>query len=365
MFSGKRLILLGFIAVLLIAIPLTVYLAQQQQKIRSSAEALTVLSITSLTKTFAVGDNVPLRISINTGANAVTRLKMTINYDNSKLSTSAGGLQINKYKAPDETEMPIITQGPIYNEGIIEVEINTGALAINAIPTQFEIATLTFKAISPTDVSTTTVSFDRSQSYAMSASGESQAGEDVLKNVIPVSITITGEGPSSTPTITLTPTPTTQPVANTLPVCTGLSVSGVSSDSAAPIALTLTGAGNDSDGLINKATFNYGDGSVQVLTETGGLGSGTVNIQTTHTYTTGGNLTASLVLTDNNGAQSDSTSCVQTFTIVGPAATNAPTPTTYVPQPTLAQTGPGQTVLFVGGIGAVLSVIGLFLLFAL
>jgi len=47
--SGKKILAIGFVIVLLVAIPLTVFLIQQQQKTKSSANTTTVLSLVPYT----------------------------------------------------------------------------------------------------------------------------------------------------------------------------------------------------------------------------------------------------------------------------------------------------------------------------
>ena len=76
-FSGKKLFLIGFVVLLLVGIPATVYLVQQQQEIRSRAEKATNLSFqpessvgTPIVK--AIGQDIPLDIMVDPGTNLVS-----------------------------------------------------------------------------------------------------------------------------------------------------------------------------------------------------------------------------------------------------------------------------------------------------
>src|SRR3954471_10323760 len=125
-FSGKKIFLGGFIAVLLVGIPLTVYLLQQQQEVRSHAEKSTNVSFspdssqtTPLQKN--VGDVIPLDITINPGKNLVSFVKLEIQYDPEKLATdSANAFQANN------VVFPSILEGPVYSAGKISVTLSVG-----------------------------------------------------------------------------------------------------------------------------------------------------------------------------------------------------------------------------------------------
>src|SRR5476649_2011011 len=93
--SGKKILLVGFVIVLLIAIPITVYLVQQQSKTRSSAVAATILSLTPQSQSSSVGKDVSLDINLDPSINLVSFVKILITYDATKLATDAAGLVPN------------------------------------------------------------------------------------------------------------------------------------------------------------------------------------------------------------------------------------------------------------------------------
>lgn len=392
MFSAKRLLLIGFFAVILTAIPVTVYFLQQQQEVRSHAQAATSLSFSPpSTQSSPLQKNVDetfsLDLSVDPSSNLVSFVRLEIQYDSTKLATaSANGtdaFEVNR------AAFPSINEGPIYQDGKILVTVSVGSDPTKAIQTPTKIGTITFKALSPTDTPTL-VSYG-AQTQVLSIGSADQASENVLSSVSPAVIAIQGEA-SVTPTVTVTPsvtdtptptpteapiTPTDTPVAsptasvtpsidNQMPVCASLSA--IPASGSAPLTVNLTAQGNDPDGTISKVTFNFGDGNVATITD--GLGTSSIQTQTTHLYNSGGTYTASAVLTDNNdGVSVNAPACSQTIVVDGPVATPTatlvPTETVDTPTPTLPHPGPGNTIIGLGAFFTVLSLIGAVLFFAL
>jgi len=388
--SGKRLLLLGFIVVLLVAIPLTMYMAQQQQKTKSGAQAATKLTLTpAAPPSIAVNDKITLTVNVDPGTNQVSYVKFTITYDSTKLATTGSGLTLLPWRTGNGQQFtPAIIQGPIYDTGTISEAISVEDTPQNVIQTLTPIATIDFSALNPTDAAPTQVSFDTTKTQVLSLGSSDQFNENVLSTTIPADVTITAAAATTTttttttattttstttttaPTTTTTTTTTTIPATNQAPACASLTVD--TSSGSAPLAVNFTAAGTDPDGTVSKVTFNFGDGTVQDVTTGGNIGTNSVSVPLAHTYNSGGTFTASAVLTDNGGSQSSSSSCLQTINVSGAAAptstpTPAPTSTPVVvtPTPTMAPTGPGQTIIFIGGLGAILSGIGIILLFAL
>lgn len=391
-FSGKKFLLIGFIVVLLIAIPITIYLVQQQQETRGRAQPATTLTLTATPSNVALNGNVEVSFRVNPAQNniinSVGSVKFKIIYDSSKLSASADGFTLKSWTAADGRTpiSPSFFQTPIYEDGSIRGVIAVGPNPQNAIVASTEIAKITFKAIGATAPGSTQVRFDttndssgQANTAVYSITGESAANENVLSTTLPATITITDAAPTTiptpTPTIAASPTlaptvaPTATPtpgIANQSPACNDLALSA--SGSAVPLTATLIANGTDADGTINKVTFNFGDGTTQDVTAGGGIGSNSVNVSTTHIYNSAGTFTASALLTDSSGGQSSSTVCSETITVAqagAPTATPAPTTVATSPAPTLPPTGPGQTMLFIGALGAIISAIGAFLLLAL
>lgn len=404
--SGKKLFLIGFIIILLIGIPLTIYFLQKQQETRSRAQKSTNLTFAPESSQVSpiqknIGDSVPLDIMVNPGTNLVSFVKLSIQYDPDKLATDSA----NAF-APNTTVFPTVLEGPVYSSGKIEVTLSVGPDPTKAVQVLSKAGTVTFKAIANTAEGQPTVVTYSSTTQVLSIGSTDQASENVLSSTTPATIAIGGQAvitgtPVPIPTGTLTPTPvvtatetpTPSPTAtpsptsiaatatpttafvpsptgtgsaNVVPVCNSLAVDRATTGSA-PFSITFTANGTDSDGTISKVNFNFGDGAVSGdITTSGGIGTNSVNVQTSHTYNNAGTFTASAVLTDNNGGASNvTTSCQQTILVQG-AGTATPgvatTPGAMTPTPTLAKTGSVSTTIGIGA-AVLLFIVGGGLLF--
>jgi hypothetical protein len=376
--GGRKIFLFGFIAVLLIGIPVTIYLVQQQQETRTRAAKSTTLTFTPDSSANApiqknVGDEIPLDIFVDPGTNLVSWVKLEIQYDPEKLEAGDGAFTQNV------SVFPSVLEGPVYSKGKIAVTLSVGSDPTKAIQVKSKAATVSFKALATTPPGQPTLVSYGATTQALSIGFNDQASENVLSSATPANIAIGGE--SVTPTVTIPPgdptptiptTPTVPvtitpplsgtPSANIAPVCSLLSVDGATSG-AAPLSLSLTATGTDGDDTISKVTFNFGDGGVVDVTDAGGVGTASVSAQTQHTYTTGGTFTASAILTDSKGGISDSASCRQTITVTASGgATTAPTDT---PVPTLPPTGSTGAAMAIGAVIMAIVIGGGFLFFFL
>lgn len=380
-FSGKRILLLGLLLVLLIGIPLTVFFVQKEQETRSRATAATTLffalpgQVTQLTSPLqkAVGDTVSVDIVIDPGTNQVSFAKLQINYDTTKLATTESSFTVNP-SAFQSTPL----EGPLYtssgNTGNIAVTLSVGADPTKVIQNKVKVATLIFKTIAGTGTTPTQITFG-SQSQVLSIASSDQPSENVLlPNPAPASIVITEEQtqPTTTVTPTVNATPTSSQTANQPPLCISLT-SDASGSGNTPFTVNFTAAGSDPDGTISKATFNFGDGPVLDVTQNGGIGTNAVNVLTSHIYNTPGTFKATVIFTDNNGSISNNPACSQTITVTAsggiggestPTATMTPT-TPPTATPTLAPSGTTDTLLKVGLLGTLLSIAGAIVFFAL
>lgn len=217
-FRGSKILLLGFIFVLLVAIPLTVYILQKQQEVRSRAVAATKLyfsqpsqttpPLTTLQK--AVGETFDLDIIVDPGTNQnqVSFIKLNITYDGSKLTVVDSKLDVN------ETAFPAILEAPSYTSGNTSVTISVGADPAKVITTVTKVATITFKVAAVTADPRISIAFTGSQ--VLSIASSDQPSENVLANSIPLSLTIVpaaGATPTPGPTVTPTLRPSAAPTA--------------------------------------------------------------------------------------------------------------------------------------------------------
>lgn len=393
--TKKKILLFGFIAVMLIGIPLTLYGIKLQQETRQQAEKATALSFfpdssdaQPLNK--GLNEEFPLDIQVDPGTNLVSFLKLEIQYDETKLATSeaADAFKVN------EAAFPVTLEGPVFTPGKIAVTLSIGSDPTNAVQQITKALTLKFKGIAKTDGVPTNVTYGNN-TEVLSIGSNDQASENVLLNVNPAVILIgepgdtptpgpsTTTAPTSIPVPTTPPNPTTPPVPTTIPptagptafnqipLCTALNIDRETTGIAS-YSLTFTAVGSDADGTISKVTFNYGDGPVETVTETGGIGSNAVSVQRSHTYNNAGTYQASATVFDNMQGVSDMNSCKITI-VVNPAPTKGGGGggaggggnLTPLPSATIADPGPGDVILGIGGLSLLLVIVGGLLFFAL
>jgi hypothetical protein len=360
--GGKRIFLFGFIALLLIGIPVTIYLVQKQQQTVTHAEKSTTVSFVPESSTAAplqknVGDSIPLDITVDPGKNLVSFVKLEIQYDPEKLATASANAFVQ-----NSAVFPSILEGPVYTPGKISVTLSVGPDPTKSVQTKVKAATVTFNALAATPPGTPTMVNYGATTQVLSIGSNDQASENVLSASLPAAIAIGGEAISPTvpvptaipsptvpvsitPTVTpeITPSPSSTPSAvNQVPLCSNLAVDR-SPSGVAPLALNLSAGGTDPDGTISKITFNFGDGQVSDVTSGGGIGTASASAQAAHTYTTPGTFTAAAIITDNSNGVSDSNSCKQIVTVTG-GATTAPAN----PGPSIAPTGSSDTAIGIG-----------------
>ncbi len=381
--SYKKIFLLGFIIVILIAIPFSVYIAQQRQRTITKAAASTSLSFQPASSTVEVGKIVVLNIMLDPGAgspvNQVSFVKLSITFDASKFTTVSGSLAPN----PTQNTLTTVIENPTYSivdtVGKASISLSIGENPANAVTAKTKIAILQLKATNETTPTSPNVTFDSDpNTQVLSIASSDQTSENVLSlsTTIPATVTVTSATSSTTPTPSSTPTatPTKAPSSSTsspapkvggiaipssslAPVCSSLDVNNLTSGTA-PYSLTFTATGNDSDGTIRKISFNFGD-SIQDLTSGSGIGTSSVSGQILHTYKTPGIYTAYAILTDNNNDLSAQQAvCTKTITINSALGSSlALSPTIIVKQP-LPPTGDGKIIFGLGALGAIFTIIG-------
>lgn len=391
-FSARNLFLIGFISILLVGIPVTIYYLQQQQETRSRAQKSTVLKFAPDSSAASpiqknIGDSIPLDIMVDPGVNLASFVKLQIKYDTDKLATASS----NAFSA-NTVVFPTVLEGPIYSDGEVDVTLSVGPDPTKAVQSLAKAGTVTFKALAVTNDGQPTLVTYGVTTQVLSIGSTDQASENVLSSTVPAAIAIaSGAAPTATltpaptggltgipltstptptlaaiptipPTITSTPTttptgtPTSTPTGtisgtltpNQVPVCNSLAVDRATTG-VAPFAITFTVNGSDPDGTISKVNINFGDGAVSGdITNSGGVGTNTVNVQTSHNYENAGTFTASGLLTDNSDGVSSASECQQTIIVqAGSGATSIPGATSTA-TPTLAATGSFGTALGIG-----------------
>src|SRR3972149_7948018 len=201
--SGKKLLLLGFFILLLIALPVAFYFVSQQQKIQVSTEKATVLSLSPTTQSTTVNSVVTFDVNVDpSGKNQVSFIKLLISYDATKLATTEASLTVVPWIAADGSPVtPVILSGPTYGEGAIEVTISAGQDNQQAIQNFTKLATLEFNAIAPTDAGIPSSVIFGNQTQVLSA-GTAGEENNVLLSTSAGSVNIESAIPSETPTPT-------------------------------------------------------------------------------------------------------------------------------------------------------------------
>jgi hypothetical protein len=350
--SYKKIFLLGFILVILIAIPFSVYVAQKRQTISTKAAKSTTLSFEPTSTTAKIGDTVNLDIMLDPGTNLVSFAKLSIKFDASKFSADS----LAQNQTGNALKEPIDPPQYDNTNGKATISLSIGADPVNAIKTKTKIATLQMKAKAETISTGSSVTFDTTSdnTQVLSIANADGTSENVLLSAASsATIIIAAAAPTSTPVPTSAPVPTGSPSSSSAPICSILEASGPTTG-VAPYPLTLTATGSDSDGTISKISFNFGD-SMEDLTTGGGIGTSSVSGQLSHTYNTPGTYTAYAILTDNSNtlsAQRDS--CTKTITISS-ANTIPTTPPTQQPLP---PTGDGKIIFGLGAMGVIFTIVG-------
>lgn len=353
----NKYFILGNIALLLAAIPLTLLFLSRQQDIRSQAAPTTRITLTPTTLSFEDDQCTEKTITarLDPGENIVATVELFLTYDSTKFNITI---------TPNENVFPEILRGPTVSTGQASVVMNIGSSVTNAIQVPVDIATITVSPLASTEEAAT-ISIDSSKTRVFSLSENDGDTENVFLSggqaAISIDASCVNEEPEepeeeeepvdidpqeeATPSATPSPSPTLG--QNQSPICSTLTVNP-SNSGAAPLALSFSAQGSDPDGQITKATFDFGDSMTQDVFE--GMGNSTVSAQLAHTYQSAGNFTASVIFTDNSGAISSA--CTTQVNVTTPAQQETIQPTaTATPTPTIENPGGvGTTIAVIGGL---------------
>ena len=360
--SGKKILLISFVIVLLVAIPITIFWLSRQ-KTQTSAIPATGLSLSPSAQSANVGDSVNFDISIDPGTNQVSFVKVLISYDATKLATEGAGF------VPNSSAFPSLVQSPTYGPGTISVTVSIGASG-PPVETPTTVGTLTFKTLASTDTAPTQITFGN-QTQVLSLGASDQFNENVLSTTTPATVNIAAvlsPTPTEIPLVIESPTPT--PVLESdasvasgggeitsPPTCLSFTADRALTGTV-PYNVNFTFVGSSSATIV-KATFNFGDGQVKDLTQADGIGPTTLNALTSHIYNIQGTFSAFGTITDENGAVSQVGTCTVILTI------NPSDISEITPQPSpLPPTGP-SAIVTIGIIGILIAAIGLSLFLAL
>lgn len=224
----NKLLMGGFVLFLVLSLPATIYLSQQQQDTRSKASASTTLYLTPSTTANTptqkgVGETASFDVMINPGTNLPSVIKLELKYDTSKLQAT------NASFVPNTTAFPQTLEGPLVINGSVFVTLSIGSDTTKAIQNITKVGTVTFTT-QATTTTPTQISIG-SKSQVLSVANTDQATENVLSTTSPAFISITGPTTATptaatsatatpTPEASLTPSPTAQPTPTKTPTPT-------------------------------------------------------------------------------------------------------------------------------------------------
>lgn len=193
----KKLLQLAAGVLLLVAIPITIFVAGQRQEVRKKAAPATTIALSPATLSKKSGDVFTMEVTIDTGDNQVVAAELHITFDQTKLEAQA------------------ITNGSLFPNVLASGTVEPGAASMTVGAADAKqpvrgtgtIATIKFIAKEKTD-SPTSIKLGSNTFVG----GLGEGATNVLAGTMPASVTITKDivnsTPTPTPVPTLTPTPT-------------------------------------------------------------------------------------------------------------------------------------------------------------
>jgi hypothetical protein len=182
--------LLYLLLFLLLGTFLLIFYLQKQHESRGQAEGGSSISFspTSTSKsplTYTTGSTFTVDVMLDPGPQAVTFVKLLLNYDPLVLSLADGtnSVQINN------TAFPSIAEGPVVSSGRIGVSMMIGTDITKSITSPTRMATLTFKSLNATKRTPTSITVDPA-TLVLSSSELAEVSENVLSTTSPAYIKV-------------------------------------------------------------------------------------------------------------------------------------------------------------------------------
>ncbi len=227
----KRVVLIIGSLLILLAIPATIFLVMRNQEIRQRAAPATTLTLTPSALTKQVGDTFTLEVHMDTAANQVVAVQVSLAFDPTKLEAEW---------IHNGTMFPNILSSGVVGNGTASIQVGS-TNTITPVTGTGLVATINMKALAGT-TTPVTVKFATADTY-VGALGEGST--NVLTSSTPSTITIGGgvvptPSPTGNPSDTLTPT---------------LSPTPESTDSATSSAVTIDSPTKDESIATQKPTI--------------------------------------------------------------------------------------------------------------
>jgi len=232
----KALLIVAFIFIL-VAIPLTVFLARQQQDIRQRAAAATTLEFQPAQVTVAVGQEFDLDAVVTTNENFITAAEIHTSFSSQYLE--AKSITFGDF-------LPNILESGVVQSGSASITVGAGTQGKQGTGVA---ARIHFQALADTSGSTTAVNFATTSQVAAVGEG----GSNVLTVTTPAQITITAAGGASpspsavaSPSVSpspgsASPSPSATPIVSASPSATPGTGGGTASPTPTPTATPTTG----------------------------------------------------------------------------------------------------------------------------
>jgi Mg-chelatase subunit ChlD len=185
----KKILFGGLLLLALIILPVTLYFFQQQQTTSSHAEKTVDLTFepgfsqTDNSLHIPAGSTFTLDVYLDPGANAVSFVKLEMDYDPTKFEPAGGFI-------PDQNIFSQIVEGPVDQPGKITATLSVGSDLSKAIKTRTKIGTLALKALDNAPANATSMISFGSSTQALSVSSNSSYNENVVANSTPVTVQI-------------------------------------------------------------------------------------------------------------------------------------------------------------------------------
>jgi len=183
----KIFILSGFIVLLLIVLPVTLYMYRQNQVTNTEAEKTVNLTFapgfsqTANSLYIPAGSTFTLDVYLDPGANSVSFVKLEMDYDATKFAPAGGFI-------PDQNVFSQIVES-VDQPGKITATLSVGTDLSKAVKVKTKIGTLALKALDNAPSTSSVISFGPS-TQALSVSNNSSYNENVIANQTPVTIQI-------------------------------------------------------------------------------------------------------------------------------------------------------------------------------
>lgn len=155
--SYKKIFLLGFITVVLVTVPIFVFMAQQTQQTKSKASASTTLTFEPVSSTASpistkVGDILTLNVMLDPGEGTATPNEISF----AKLTIIYDSTKFtteSRCLTENKIQNALFTvlEGPLCEPGKASISLSIGADPANAVKTKTKIATLQLKASATTE----------------------------------------------------------------------------------------------------------------------------------------------------------------------------------------------------------------------